>query len=667
MSPVKDQPTKPTFRRWQGVSARLTVGLAGLLLITGLCAGIAVYSLNAMVAEVDRLTGGTFRQVVAAEHLAQRAQVVAGVSPKLLAARDDFELDNLGDQIADMLDLLDRGVSELEAVGISPARYQDVASQRDGLHIQVEDLIKLIRARVATDAELLTAQQQIFALIEKGGTPRSGGSGGIADLTAILYQASLATDPVQIVRAETRSAAVLGRLSSHGDPRSTKDVTRLMSGDTSIFSLRRRQIDLFQRLQGATVATNLRANQFVYTVSNVVSELRNAADTERQVRRREVYRISAQLTGVAGLAALIAFTLVVYLHKSVLRRLVDLRDSVYLNTIGCRVPIPESGTDEIGDVAGSVRHFIEELQLREGELMQLQTAVENSTASIMITDCDGIIRYVNPAFTWITGYDRAEVMGLTPALLKSGETPPEVYLDLWTSLLAGRRWRGTLLNRRKDGTVYWEQMSAAPIVTTDGQISHFVAVRDDITTQKAMEDELRRLATTDALTGLANRRTFIERSESAIARCRRYGHAACMLMIDFDHFKQINDTWGHGVGDEVLRSFAAVSGEMFRIIDIVGRLGGEEFAALVPETTLAGALIAAERLRTAVQAHPVLQENGSPLFFTISIGVAVLKDTDVTTEQLLGRADLALYAAKRNGRNRVCAEAEGVPVGELID
>lgn len=176
--------------------------------------------------------------------------------------------------------------------------------------------------------------------------------------------------------------------------------------------------------------------------------------------------------------------------------------------------------------------------------------------------------------------------------------------------------------------------------------------------------ETRRLAITDGLTGVFNRRHFFELAEHEWNRAVRYPAPIAAMMIDADYFKRINDTFGHMIGDEVLRAIAVRCGETIRTIDVMGRFGGEEFAVLLPETTLEQARQAAERLRQYVAATPIITEAGS-LPLTVSIGVASREThAELTLDQLLDRADQALYMAKRQGRNRVCLWDE-LPIVEL--
>jgi len=183
----------------------------------------------------------------------------------------------------------------------------------------------------------------------------------------------------------------------------------------------------------------------------------------------------------------------------------------------------------------------------------------------------------------------------------------------------------------------------------------FIASYTDITERKRMEEELRRLATTDPLTGVNNRRRYSEISERELTRCKRYQHPLCVLMLDADHFKAVNDTYGHEAGDRVLKSLADACVKELRDVDVLGRFGGEEFTVTLPETTLATALEAAERLRVALAQTRVALDDGQEISFTVSIGASALKEQDETLADILNRADAALYTAKEEGRNRVVA------------
>jgi diguanylate cyclase (GGDEF)-like protein/PAS domain S-box-containing protein len=412
----------------------------------------------------------------------------------------------------------------------------------------------------------------------------------------------------------------------------------------------------------------------------------------------------------------------------------------------------------------------------------LKAAVEQSISSIVVTDGDGEIIFVNAGFTLASGYSQDEVIGQNPRLLKSGEISVEIYADLWATIASGRSWIGELCNKKKNGELYWENVNISPIVDEHGKITHYLAVKDDISLRKRaeaeiirlskwnelllnsagegiygvdiegrctfinpaalamlglsreevlghnqhvifhhhrkdgtsypqeecpiyqtlhdgirrgvedaffrnngeifpvqlsvtpmhedgqivgvevvfqdiakrkeLELELMRLATTDPLTGMSNRRHFIEQFEMELAHVIRFEKPAAFLMLDIDHFKRINDSYGHATGDAVLKHFAVLARQFLRRIDLFGRLGGEEFGIVLPGTDVAGAVFFAERFRSYM-ADTAAQYGEKTISVTISIGIALFTANDKRPDSIMARADEALYRAKSNGRNRV--------------
>jgi diguanylate cyclase (GGDEF)-like protein len=203
-----------------------------------------------------------------------------------------------------------------------------------------------------------------------------------------------------------------------------------------------------------------------------------------------------------------------------------------------------------------------------------------------------------------------------------------------------------------DGSIVTISVDGLVNCDEHGNFTRTQCVLHNITAHKRMEQELRYLAATDALTGLANRRHFLDQMRLALARHHRHETPTALLMLDLDWFKRVNDQYGHAVGDEVLRNFADVVQASLRNIDLLGRLGGEEFSILLPDTDATGAYEFAERVRQRAASQPV-QTLAGEVTVTLSIGATSFVPQDKNTDVILARADRALYRAKENGRNRV--------------
>lgn len=294
----------------------------------------------------------------------------------------------------------------------------------------------------------------------------------------------------------------------------------------------------------------------------------------------------------------------------------------------------------------------------EQESRLLRAAVNAVPSGIVITDTDACVEWANPAFTELTGYAIEEALGRRPAeLVRSGLQGKDFYKRLWDTICAGQVWRGELINKRKDESLYHEALTIAPVSDEHGSIQHFVAIKEDISERKRLEARLIELARTDPLTGLANRRAFTESLGAELDRMRRHGHPLSVLMLDVDLFKRVNDQHGHATGDRVLRTVAEAMRTNVRATDALGRVGGEEFAIALVETGGDAALELAERIRSAVAAARI-ETHGQSIGVTMSVGVTVARGDD-TVDGVLSRADAALYAAKSGGRNRVTRADDG--------
>lgn len=293
----------------------------------------------------------------------------------------------------------------------------------------------------------------------------------------------------------------------------------------------------------------------------------------------------------------------------------------------------------------AVNRRIEQIRL-------LTVACESAANAIVITRVDGAIEWVNPAFTQLTGWTPAEVVGQNPRILRSGNHSRAFYRHMWETLLAGNVWRGEMYNRRKNGEIYAEEQTITPVRDARGEIAHFVGIKQDITQRKRQEEQIRRFALHDTLTNLPNRRAFDSMLERVLWTTHG-GATAAILVIDVDDFKLVNDSAGHSIGDQLLSDLAQALEKVLRPGDFIARLGGDEFVVLLQNVGTDRSLAIAERLRATAESLR-FEHGGTTLELSISIGLAPI-DGSVDAKALLSRADSALYAAKERGKNRTIA------------
>ena len=296
---------------------------------------------------------------------------------------------------------------------------------------------------------------------------------------------------------------------------------------------------------------------------------------------------------------------------------------------------------------------------------RFRATFEQAAIGIAHTSLDGRYLAVNRKFCDMLGYTREELVGTPSTSVTHPEDQDneglfrERLMSGIPSLTAEKRYVC------KDGRVIWGNRTVSLVTDHAGEPLYFLRVVEDITERKRLQAELLEMATTDALTGLPNRRTFMSRLEEEFARVKRFGtHQVAVLMLDLDYFKSINDTHGHAAGDEVLRQVAMLIRNETRRVDLCSRLGGEEFAILLVGATLVAASEFAERLRGKIAAAAIIHD-GKAISVTASIGIAAMKASDDAADESLLRADGALYHAKDFGRNRVKVvdEGQGVAAG----
>ena len=309
-----------------------------------------------------------------------------------------------------------------------------------------------------------------------------------------------------------------------------------------------------------------------------------------------------------------------------------------------------------------------------GEQIRLLSAAIGSAASaVAISDPKGVCLWVNPAFSRITGYSPEEIVGQPLSRLKSGAHDEAFYASLWETILAGDAWHGEIVNRHRDGHLYTEEQTISPVRDEAGVITHFVAVKQDVSERRRMEEglrtanetlkaqlaeiealqaKLRDQALRDPLTGVFNRRFLAETLARETARARRDSRAYAVVILDLDHFKRVNDTHGHEAGDRVLVAAAELLRSHTREGDLVCRYGGEEFVVLMPGSSAVSAARRAELWRAALEMQR-FRFKGGDVTVTLSAGAACFPDDGVDGEAILRAADEALYRAKADGRNQV--------------
>ncbi len=276
--------------------------------------------------------------------------------------------------------------------------------------------------------------------------------------------------------------------------------------------------------------------------------------------------------------------------------------------------------------------------------------VEQWPDAVLVADTKGRIVYVNRAFESLTGYRRREVIGRTPAMLKSGQHSPSFYRRLWRRLRRGEAFRGVFLNRKKNGELFHEEEIIRPMRGHGGRVTWLVSAGRDVSARVREQRRLQHAATHDALTGLPNRRLYHDRLTQVLHSAQRRKERFAVGIVDLDRFKAVNTRFGHAAGDVVLRSVGRRGARLLRAVDTVARFGGDEFAIILagPVDRAAVATVL-EKLRLGNARDVRFGSRRIPV--TISIGVAMYPAHGRQAAALLRKADAAMYAAKKAGGN----------------
>lgn len=293
---------------------------------------------------------------------------------------------------------------------------------------------------------------------------------------------------------------------------------------------------------------------------------------------------------------------------------------------------------------------IAERKRAELVIRKLSSAVEKVADSIFITDTEGVIEYVNPAFQETTGYQDIEAIGQTPKLISSGQHDPEFYQQLWETLGRNEIYREVLINRKKSGQLYHEAVTVTPLLDENKVCTHYIFSGKDMTERMQAQERLHHLAHHDILTDMPNRMLFVDHLKQALSRAKWHDRAVAVMFIDLDRFKMVNDTLGHDAGDQLLRALSERMQSCMREGDIAARFGGDEFAVFLNDIAHRDDVdpLAKNLLKVLT---PPLVIAGQELFITCSIGIAVYPDDGESTQTLMQNADTAMYWSKQQGGN----------------
>jgi len=425
----------------------------------------------------------------------------------------------------------------------------------------------------------------------------------------------------------------------------TRDFSNLLVGDSGSF---------IQRLGTADVLLTYERipdkNWFIVSVlprQTLLASLANA------------HRVAAAL--LLAMMALVALLLKLFSVR-VLGPITDIAEAFrkfQTNKIvtGWRMARPIS-LEPIADLALWFNLFLESMETRRESEVQLRIAATafESQEGMFVSDANGVILRVNSALTALTGYAAGELIGRTSDIFCSDRNGPGFQADMLRSIELSGSWRGEIWNRRKDGTPYPAWQAVTAVRNEHNVVTHFVASLTDITDRKASEEEIRQLAFYDSLTGLPNRRLLIDRLRQAMLETSRRRQSVALMFLDLDKFKTLNDTFGHDVGDSLLKQVAQRLVHCVREVDTVARLGGDEFVILVEgldmsvnEAAQQAEIVAVKVLRALAAPYDSL--GGLPYHSTSSIGITLFSDSNVSLEDLMKQADIALYQAKDAGRN----------------
>jgi len=381
----------------------------------------------------------------------------------------------------------------------------------------------------------------------------------------------------------------------------------------------------------------------------------------------EVYTEADRRAMAVLVVGLLALAVLIMLAMNIARRIARPVEALERAVLAAKrgdltVRAPVDGPREVAAVAQGFNTMVEDQQRNVAALkhnveeLRIAATAFEAQDGMMVTDANYRILRANRAMTEITGYTAEELVGQTPTMLRAdGQASPSFYEERWETVMREGKWQGEVPGRRKNGETYPRWLTITAVRGDDGAVTHLVTTESDMTQRKAAEDEITRLAFFDPLTALPNRRLLMDRLQHAMATSARSQRQGALMFIDLDHFKTLNDTQGHDMGDQLLQQVAQRLTDCVREDDTVARLGGDEFVVM-----LEGLSESAEEAATQAElvGEKILVALGQPYWLdgqeirsTPSIGLTLFSGHRTSVEELLKQADLAMYQSKAQGRN----------------
>jgi PAS domain S-box-containing protein len=482
-----------------GVAFRSLAGLTGLALLTLFAGLVGMVSFEQFRAGFDQLASTQLRTLVAASQLGQQSEAIINQATDLLMAENQIERQRVAFTVTSLRSWIDQLIGRLGETVPDRGSLKDIERVKNELISQLDALNALVEARITNEKAERRIQEQLLTL---GNEVRLVGESGVvnnewrlaADRCLMLMLAALVeADRARLQMLEAEAVRLADLVNGAAEPPEVAavilNITVLARGNDSAFQLRRRGLDYRASIHAKVSQARATASTLTISVGNVIKGLRQDIG-DRNAEFAQAVSARSRLLQLAMAACLLGVAfMMAYLHRAVILRLRNLQEVMRARVDGEDRPIPTHGNDELADMAKSLEYFVDAIDLRERELRKLSLAIQQSPATTIITDQRGIIQYVNPKFTQTSGYSSEEAIGRTPALLKSGRMPADVYRDLWATVRSGREWRGSLMNRKKSGELYWENTLISPI-TEVGVITGYVAVKEDITELKRFAEEL---------------------------------------------------------------------------------------------------------------------------------------------------------------------------------